>query len=198
MRDVLLGHLERAARITDKARRQVYLAAIVAEALRRCGLHGVLVGGAAVELYTFGEYTTVDVDVVCGARGTELARALEPLGFQRETDLRHWSHPDLPIPVEFPPTPARVGSLSLRAARLEVEGLAVDVVSLEDAILDRALAAQEWRDPGSADQAVLMMIAHYGEIDWSLLHARAAKASVLETIERLQRKAKRRLRAAPR
>jgi hypothetical protein len=141
----LREHLARAVTIPDKNRRQLYLAAIVAETLRRAGIHAVLVGGATVELYMFGEYATADVYLVCGARGEELAAALRPLGFEQESDLRHWSHPDLPIPVEFPPTPAQVGPLPLRAVRVVIEGLAIDVASVEDTILDRVIAAQKWR-----------------------------------------------------
>jgi hypothetical protein len=42
-----------------------------------------------------------------------------------------------------------------------------------------------------------MMLAHDDEIDWSLLHRRAAASSALEKVEQLQRRAKRRLRDAP-
>lgn len=47
---------------------------IVAEALCRGGLSGILAGGAAVELYTFGSYATVDID------GREVDLAAGPVG----------------------------------------------------------------------------------------------------------------------
>jgi predicted nucleotidyltransferase len=194
----LREHLQRAQQTAEKARRQIHFAAIVAEGLRRAGLQATLVGGAAVEFYTFGSYTTGDVDFVCSARGEEIAQALEGLGFVQEEDLRHWSHPQLPIPLEFPPGPAQIGSLFARAIQVQVEGLCLEMVALEDAILDRTIAAQEWRDAGCADQAVLMMIAHYDRIDWSLLHRRAAETGCLPTLQKLQGRAKRRLREAPR
>jgi len=193
----LAHRIERVADMPDETRRALYLSAIVSEALKRAGLRAVLVGGSAVQFYTSGAYETGDIDMVSAASAEELTSALQPLVFVRETDARHWRHPAIPIPIEFPPSPASVGPLLIRTQQLHVQGLTVEMVTLEDAILDRVVAAQEWRDQPSAQQAILMMLAHYQRIDWQLLHARASQASVLKTFERLQRTAKRRLRGAP-
>jgi len=48
----------------DKLERQIYLAAAISSAFEKKGIQSVLVGGAVVEYYTAGEYTTVDIDMV--------------------------------------------------------------------------------------------------------------------------------------
>jgi hypothetical protein len=59
----------------------------------------VLAGGAAVELYTAGAYTTGDLDFI-GDVTEEVARSLREAGFEREG--RHWIHREAELFVEFP------------------------------------------------------------------------------------------------
>jgi hypothetical protein len=59
----------------------------------------VLVGGAAVELFTVGAYTTGDIDLV-GAVTSSVRAALEVAGFERHG--RHWIHEQAQVFIEFP------------------------------------------------------------------------------------------------
>jgi DNA-binding XRE family transcriptional regulator len=59
----------------------------------------VLVGGAAVELFTGGGYTTGDLDFV-GEVPDAVARRLSDAGFKRKG--RHWIHHEGQVFLEFP------------------------------------------------------------------------------------------------
>ena len=65
------------------------------------GIKPIIVGGHAVEIYTLGQYTTVDVDIVLSGR--ELAREIfEELSFAKGQGFRHWYHEELGLPIEIP------------------------------------------------------------------------------------------------
>lgn len=60
----------------------------------------IIVGGHAVELYTFSSYTTKDVDLVL--EGYQKAgEILERLGFKKMPGSRHWYYEELGSPTPF-------------------------------------------------------------------------------------------------
>ena len=69
----------------------------------------VLVGGAAVELYTGGAYTTGDLDFA-GTVPTAAARTLAAAGFVRHG--RHWIHEAGQVYLEFPSAALAAGEQS--------------------------------------------------------------------------------------
>jgi hypothetical protein len=119
------------------------LFASVSEAVEQCGVPPpVLVGGAAVELYTGSAVATGDFDLVTASQDI-LEAALRDHGFVKPSGpgalMRGWIHPDLGLGFEI------VGSelLDGRAERDKVRLIAVDearrfaVISVEDLIADR-------------------------------------------------------------
>ena len=113
------------------------------EAMLRAGFEApVLVGGAAVELYTASALTTGDFDVVTG-RQAAFEAALLGQGFTRPVGPGHtpegWIHPDLKLGFEI------VSGVLLDglADRDRVQHLIFDpdgriaVISIEDIIADR-------------------------------------------------------------
>src|SRR5215813_6790216 len=76
----------------------------------------VLTGGAAVELYTAGAYTTGDLDFI-GDVPEEVAVGLQEAGFRKEG--RHWIHPKEELFVEFPGSAVQAHE---RAAVIDVGG----------------------------------------------------------------------------
>ena len=99
----------------------------------------ILVGGAAVELYTSGAYTTGDLDFV-GTVTPELEGALRDAGFERQG--RHWIHEAAQVFIEFPGAALGPGE---RASWVQVAGCRVRVVAVEDLLVDRLGAWQYWR-----------------------------------------------------
>lgn len=132
------------------------------------GLEPVLVGGAAVELYTGGAYTTGDVDLV-GFVPREVAAAFKAAGFVRKG--RHWLHEKGQVFVEFPGETLREGE---RRARLRVGGLEVTVVGIEDALADRLAAWQHWRSTVDGVNAWLLWSAQRSSVERARLVERAA------------------------
>jgi predicted nucleotidyltransferase len=179
----------------DKLEKQIYLAAAISSAFEKKGIQSVLVGGAVVEYYTAGEYTTVDIDMILPPlEKREIENVMEGLGFERFEDYRHWLHPHIPIPVEFPPGPLQIGHLLVREVNeIEIKKVKLKILKVEDILLDRLIMAQEWKDLQAQVQAEMLMYAHYSEIDWSYVHQKSSLLGILKLLQKIQRKVKRRM-----
>lgn len=139
----------------------------------------MLVGGSLVEFYTTGVYTTGDVDLV-GDRDP-IGALLTAAGFER--DHRYYVRDDLGIVCEVP-------SRSLRPTEtivdIEVEGYTVPAVSVEDAIVDRLLAAEYWKSATDWEQAMLLYQAHRNRLDSKQLRKKAKENRVGKTLNELE------------
>jgi hypothetical protein len=130
----------------------------------------VLVGGAAVELYTLGAYTTGDVDLV-GTVTPRAARALEGAGFERHG--RHWIHEPAQVFVEFPGTALEPDE---QTTWLEVEGRRVRIISVEDLLVDRLGGWEYWESSVDGVNALLLLRAQKERIDFARLERRVDQA----------------------
>jgi len=102
----------------------------------------VLVGGAAVELYTQGAVNTGDFDLVCG-RQSALEAIMVRHGFVRPNGpgvlTRGWIHPDLKLGFEVVGSRLLDGNADtslLQIIEVDLHGT-VAVISVEDLIADR-------------------------------------------------------------
>jgi predicted nucleotidyltransferase len=179
----------------DKLVRQLYVAAAISAAFEQRNIHAVLVGGTVVEYYTAGGYTTADIDMVLPPlEKKEIETVMEELGFERFEDYRHWLHPQLPIPVEFPPGPLQVGQLLIQEVNeIEIEKIRLKILKVEDILLDRLIMAQEWEDLQAQAQAEMLMFAHYTEISWPYVHQKSSQLGVLKLFQKVQRGVKKRV-----
>jgi predicted nucleotidyltransferase len=175
--------------------RQLYLAAAISGGFEERGVPAVLVGGTVVEFYTAGGYTTADIDMVLPPlERKEIETVMEELGLVRTGDYRHWSHPKIPFPVEFPPGPLQIGHLVVEELNeIEIEGTKLKILKVEDILLDRMVMAQEWDDLQAHVQAEMLMYAHYDEMDWPYIHRQASQIGVLKISQEIQKKVKRRV-----
>jgi len=137
----------------------------------------ILVGGAAVELYTGGAYTTGDLDFV-GSVPSVVSKALEKAGFERRG--RHWIHDPGQIFIEFPSSSLDSGEESII---LEVEGEEVVVVEPEALVADRLAAWQVWESPQDGVNAWL--ITRGRSLDMNRINALARAKGVSAAAERL-------------
>jgi predicted nucleotidyltransferase len=171
------------------------VAATISSAFEKRGIQAVLVGGAVVEYYTAGGYTTVDIDMILPPlEKQEIETVMKELGFERFEDYRHWLHPHIPIPVEFPPGPLQIGHLLIQEVNeIEIEKIKLKILKVEDILLDRLIMAQEWKDLQAQIQAEMLMYAHYTEIDWSYVHQKSSQLRILKLFQKIQRKVKRRV-----
>lgn len=131
----------------------------------------VLVGGSLVEFYTVGQYQSGDIDLV-GPRA-RIAKLLTDAGFKEEA--RYLYRDDLGLVVEVPDSHLRPTET---VVKFEFEGLPVYMVSLEDAIVDRLLAAKYWRSATDREQAILLLTGHLKRIDRAVLRKKAAANEV--------------------
>jgi len=187
--------LQKAVTTRNKLERQLYAAAAISCSFEKEGVYAVLVGGTVVEYYTAGEYTTGDIDMVLPPlEKREVEKVMQELGFERFEDYRHWLHPKIPVPVEFPPGPLQIGHLPVQEVNeIEIGEVKLKILKVEDILLDRLIMAQEWKDLQAKAQSEMLMIAHYVEIDWPYLHQKASSLKVLQLLQKIQKRVKQRL-----
>lgn len=174
--------LEYAKKIEDPLRRRLYVCALVTAALAHSDeLPYVVVGGNALEFYTLGDYTTADVDLVSGRR-SEIGNILENWGFNRMG--RHWYHADLDVAIEIPDD-ILAGSEE-KITQVEIEGLNVYIIGVEDLIIDRVSAYVHWRSIDDGDWAKELMALYKHEIDWDYLVTSARTEKILDTLNTLK------------
>jgi hypothetical protein len=145
----------------------------------------VLVGGAAVELYTRGGYVTGDLDFV-GNLSSSVIRKLEKAGFRREG--RHWIHDAGKVYLELP-----ASSLEPEAevAEIRVGRHRVLAVSPEDVVVDRLAAWQFWKSSADAIGAYLVWRSQSETMDRKRLDRLAAKNGVRSALRSLVNLARR-------
>lgn len=177
----LNGLLNRAKGIRDRLERKIFFTAILVEALKDEGEKPIIVGGTAVEFYTLGGYSTLDLDLVCMKRG-ELSLLLEKLGFKKHG--RHWYSEDLDLAVEAPGSTLN-GSVE-KLTKIEIGGLTAYVIGIEDIIADRLRAYVHWKSDDDGRWARRMMLLHKDKIDWMYLEEKSRADGTQEAFEQLR------------
>lgn len=140
----------------------------------------VLVGGALVEFLTVGAYVSGDLDLV-GDRA-KIGKLLQSAGFV--PDGRHFSSEALGLLVEVPSSSLRKTET---VVEFEFEGMRIPSVSIEDAIVDRLLAAERWKSPTDWEQAILLYATLRDRIDERELDRKSAQNVVRTTLDLLRR-----------
>ncbi|MEW6081565.1 MAG: hypothetical protein AB1576_07295 [Bacillota bacterium] len=134
------------------------------------GIIPVVVGGLAVEIYTRGQYTTLDIDLVMHRR--ELAgETLARLGFLQEG--RHWYHPELEVAIEIPDDVLE-GADREKIIKINLpSGRYLYVIGIEDIILDRLRACVHWRSTSDCEWGLRMLKVHYVSLDLDYMRTMA-------------------------
>jgi len=147
-------------------------AAIITGLMEDRGTTPVVVGGLAVEIYTRGHYTTLDIDLV--TKGRDIADdILNRLGFSREG--RHWYHPVLDIAVEIPGSVLQ-GADENKIIILELpSGRYLYVIGIEDIILDRLRACVHWNSSSDCEWGLRMLKVHFNFLDLNYMRDMAEK-----------------------
>ena len=175
--------LDRLRQTTDLHRRRLLLAAYVCSEVSEQGTKPVLVGGNAVEFYTFSQYTTHDIDLVASQRHL-VGAVLEKLGFVRKKGARHWFHQALDLAVEIPDH-ALAGDMD-RSIEVEIDGWTATIISIEDLLVDRLQAHIRQDSVSDFEQALTMYSLHYAEIDSAYLKQQVIKHRLEQGLRELQ------------
>jgi hypothetical protein len=180
------ARLEALADERDPARKRLVALGLVADRLREAGLEPVLVGGAAVEFYTAGGYTTGDIDLAL-AHGPETDAAFADLGFRKQG--RFWVRDDLDLLFEAP-APAGLPGETAPRTTVEIEGLLVVILGVEDLLIDRLRAWIHGTSEEDGRWARRLALLYADRLDWSYLRAKSAPvAAEARAIAELEREA---------
>jgi len=147
--------------------------AVLTDRLREDAMEPTLVGGAAVEFYTAGGYTTKDIDLAL-THCPEVDRAFADLGFTKEG--RYWYRTDLDLLFEAPAPMALPGETSPRT-RVEVEGVEVVVLGIEDLVIDRLRAWVHGQSEEDGRWARRLALLYSDRLDWAYLREKTASVS---------------------
>ncbi len=177
--EFLKERLSQAAEIDNEIDRRMAVIAVVTRALQSVGIRPVLVGGMAVEFYTAGGYSTVDIDMVA-SHTSKLETMMTELGFDKEG--RHWHNAGLGAFIEMP-APPLAGS-SEKVNEVDYDGLPVYVIGIEDLILDRLRALEYWTSEEDGRWAHNLMFIHREIIDWRYLEEQVATEELTVAFER--------------
>lgn len=136
--------------------------AIFTQLMETHNIRPVIVGGLAVEIYTRGQYTTQDIDLVFSRR--DLAdKTLVEMGFIKEG--RHWYHPELEISIEIPGDMLEDADIE-KVTKLHLpSGRHVYVIGIEDIILDRLRACVHWKSSSDCEWGYRMLDVHQSALD---------------------------------
>ena len=140
----------------------------------------ILVGGAAVEIYSQGAYTTGDLDFV-GFVPSSVEEQLAAAGFERHG--RHWIH-EAGIYLEFPGSSLEEHE---KAVTFETEGAAILILSPEDLLVDRLAHWQFWGSGIDAVNALRIVYRWKDDLDHKRLRQAAKHRQVSEALDVLER-----------
>lgn len=157
--------------IQDPLRRHLLAAAVVSEAVGRECKRPILVGGQALEFYTFGEYVTGDLDFVSGCPNEVLERVMNELGFSKTGNLRQWIYPETNILIEFPGR--NLEGREDKITEVVIEGYKLQLIGIEDLLLDRLSAYVFWKSKEDAEWSVNLISLYAGDLDWTYLEEKA-------------------------
>ncbi len=168
-RTLLDERLDRLRREVDPRRRRLVALGLLTALLEPHDIEPVLVGGGALEFYLAGGYATHDMDLALPS-SPAVDDAFAALGFEKVG--RFWRHTDLDLLFEAPAPAGLPGEDAPRTA-VDVDGLRVVILGVEDLLLDRLRAWVHWRS--DEDGRWTRRLAHlYAErLDWCYLRERA-------------------------
>ena len=164
---------------------QAEIAAYVQSELRKANIFVVLSGGAAVGIYSKGDYVSKDIDLVNArfAKREKIDQVMKSLGFQSVG--RHYEHPESEHIMEFPPGPLTLGDDPvITTAQLSCETGILEVLTPTDCVKDRLAHYYHWGDNQCLHQAIL--VAQNYDIDIKEIELWSEEEGHLETFGRIK------------
>ena len=132
----------------------------------------VLTGGSAATFYAPEAYASLDADFILIRDDplSDVAVALQTIGFERDGRSRIFTHPASQFTLDFPKGPLSVGGEYIHETDIiEREGLRLRVLTRTDCIRDRLAHFYFWRDYTALNAAVAVAAASPDDVDFNLL-----------------------------
>ncbi|MDI6784092.1 MAG: hypothetical protein QME64_08375 [bacterium] len=178
----LLARLNRTNEIIDPLKRKLWVLAVISKALSYYDIRPILIGGCAVEYYTFGGYSTYDVDIAV-ADHDRLTEIMAKLGFEKEG--RFWLRKDLDVVVESP-----AGILVKETAPLtevQLEDMVCYIIGIEDLIIDRLNGFVHWKWEDDKRWVKQLLDLYQRKLDWNYLNQRAKQEKTDSALDEIKK-----------
>jgi hypothetical protein len=150
------------------------LGGFICDALIAKDIHVVLSGGSCVEIYSRGEYTSFDLDLInqYNEQYKKIHATMNELGFKEYN--RYFVHEDTELFIEFPSGPLSVGDAPVdKIAEIDTEAGVLRLLTPTDCIKDRLVAYYHWDDKQCLQQAI--WVAQKNEFDLESVKAWSIK-----------------------
>ena len=131
------------------------LASLVCSALEEKNIEVVLSGGSCVEIYSRGDYTSLDIDLINRYNDTffKIKSVMESLGFTEEG--KYFVYEGTSFYIEFPSGPLGLGDAHVdKIVELPTKYGTLKLLTPTDCIKDRLAAYYHWDDSQSLTQAI--------------------------------------------
>lgn len=146
----------------------------------------IVVGGSALEIYSFGKYVSGDIDVISTDRYGLIGK-LEDIGFVRKPGAKIWISEELRLFFEIPSNVLQ-GDYE-KAAGIDVgQGIIIKVIGVEDLILDRLNSCVHWKYETDCEWAEYLLSKYKDRIDMGYLQTQAQKQEVLDKLQEITQK----------
>lgn len=137
----------------------IEIASYICQELANIDIKTTLSGGFCVEIYSFGEYTSMDIDLVDQSvfKHKEIVKKMKELGYVQEG--KHFKHDESDYTVEFPASPLAIGEELIKdISEIETEYGVLRIITPTDCVKDRLAGYYHWNDERSLEQAVLVSL----------------------------------------
>ena len=154
------------------------LASYICTKLEENNIEVVLSGGSCVEIYSRGDYTSYDIDLINRYNDTffKIKSTMESLGFKEEG--KYFTYKDTKYYIEFPSGPLGVGDAPVeKIEEISTKYGILKLLTPTDCIKDRLAAYYHWDDEQSLQQAI--WVAQQNEINFDDLKNWSAKEKSL-------------------
>jgi len=178
----LLVRLNRTNDIIDPLKRKLWVLAVISTALSYYNVRPILIGGCAVEYYTFGGYSTYDIDIAV-VDHERLTEVMTNLQFQKEG--RFWLRKDLDVVIESP-----AGALTNETAPLtevQLEDMVCYIIGIEDLIIDRLNGYVHWKWEDDKRWVKQLLELYQKKLDWNYLKRCAQQEKTESALDKIKK-----------
>lgn len=162
----------------DPFRKRIFFLGVLTSKLKESGVDVILVGGEAIDLYTAGNFSTSDIDLVVDNKAmTE--KLLNKFGFGKQGNGL-WFNSDLNIVVQVIDQ-SYSGDLN-RLKKFKVKNYELRVAAPEDLIQNRLYSAKFWKSNTQRDmeESIALLKIFADSIDNSYLDKLANEHDIVD------------------
>jgi len=162
----------------DPFRKRIFFLGVLTSKLKESGVNSILVGGEAIDLYTAGNFSTSDIDLVVDNKAiTE--RLLNRFGFGKQGNGL-WFNSDLNIVVQV--IDQSYSGDPDRLKKFKVKNYELRVAAPEDLIQNRLYSAKFWKSNPQRDmeESIALLQIFADSIDNSYLDKLAKENDIVD------------------